>query len=88
MTLHLELPQDVEQRLSQAAAQQALPLDAYALSLLSRELRTDDLSSTPENFRGYLESLALFCGEVPNYPDDFWTRDIIVGDDDDRFLLS
>ena len=88
MTLHLELPHDIERRISQAAAEHSLPVDAYVLSLLDRETKDRKASSSVSgHFSAYLRSLALFSGTVPNYPADFWTREIISGDDDDRHLL-
>ncbi len=89
MTLHLELPEDLEGRISQAAAQHGLPIETYVLSLIDHETKDQKTSPpTPENFSAYLKSLALFRGKVPNYPADFWTREIVTGDDDDRHMAS
>ena len=89
MTLHLDLPQDIERQLSQAAAQHHLPVDAYVISLLGREMvTTSTIQTEPEDFSSYLKSLALFVGNVPNYPADFWTREIVSPDEDeDRHLI-
>ena len=89
MTLHLDLPQSIEQQLAQAAAQHHMPVDAYVLSLLGREMATNPtIQAVPEDFSTYLKSLALFVGNVPNYPADFWTREIVSPDEDeDRHLI-
>ena len=42
MTLMLNLPAELEQRLMRQAAQQGLPADAYALQILERHLTLDD----------------------------------------------
>ena len=88
MTVHLELPEEIERRVSQAAAQQNQPVETYLLTLVdSATPKLETQSPRIENFHSYLESLALFVGKTPNYPADFWTRDIVSDDDDDDYRL-
>ena len=83
MTLHLDLPEDIEKRVIGAAAQRNLPVEEYVLSVVDASTPAQQPSPAPsQDFATYLKSLALFAGKVPNYPLDFWTREIVSGDDD------
>ncbi len=42
MTITLTLPLELEQRLTEAAERQGLPVDAYALRLLEQQVPSDD----------------------------------------------
>jgi hypothetical protein len=83
MTLHIELPEEIEKRVVGAAAKRNLPVEEYVLSIVDSSTPAQGPSAVPpEDFGAYLKSLALFAGKTPNYPPDFWTREIVSGDDD------
>ncbi len=85
MTLQLDLPKDIEQRVNGEAARLNMPVDTYILSLVDSATPKQDQPSAPiDDFKGYLESLALFVDRTPNYPTDFWTREIVSADEDDE----
>ncbi len=82
MTLQLDLPEDIEKRVLGAAAQRNLPVEEYVLAIVDASTPAQQPSlAASQDFAAYLKSLALFAGKVPNYPADFWTRDIVSGDD-------
>jgi hypothetical protein len=82
MTLHIDFPKDVEKRVIGAAARRNLPVEEYVLSLVDSSTPAQEAPVAAQDFPAYLKSLALFVGKVPNYPSDFWTREIVSGDDD------
>ena len=86
MTLQLEIKPDTERSLRLAAQAHNMPVEQYALSLL--ESRPDsgiiparNPAMTQEEFSQWLRDLSQFADQMPQYPDRFWTRDVVSDDD-------
>jgi hypothetical protein len=82
MTLHIDLPEDIEKRVIGAAALRNLRVEDYVLSIVDSTTPKQEAPAAVQDFAAYLKSLALFVGNTPNYPADFWTREIVSGDDE------
>ena len=86
MTITLELDPEIERGLREAAEARHLPVDQYVLSLVESSLHPNiiparDPAKTPEDLDRWFQEMARYSDQIPNYPDRFWTRDVISDDD-------
>lgn len=86
MTITLDLTAEIENSLRQAADLRHIPVEQYALSLLQSSLQSSVQSpsapaQTPAEFSEWLRSLAFPPDQIPDYPETFWTRDVVSDDE-------
>lgn len=82
MTLHVS--SDLEARLEAAAHQHATDPSSLAGELLTRALESEEAKPQPsaEALLAGFKKLAVTATPVRNYPEDFFSRDVIYADHD------
>lgn len=86
MTLQLDINPATERSLRLAAQAHNMPVEEYALSVLKahsdpRMVPARNPEMTIEAFSQLLTDLSQFAGQLPQYPERFWTREIVSDDD-------
>ena len=84
MALVLQLPHDLEQVLLERAKVQGVSPAEYVQSLLEKQLllHTDKPKLSLEEFIAHLDKLAQYSDQIPDLPDEAFTREGIYRDHD------
>ena len=86
MTIQLEIPEEIERRLTKDAQAHGMDAAAYLLSLIERTLlpETEDTRGifTPETLEAFIRDMALPPGRAPHLPDEAFSRASIYQDHD------
>jgi hypothetical protein len=85
MAIVLELPAELEARLTADAAARGLDLPRYALELLEQAAPAAQVQKpqrTPEEIRAWLDEFAQFSDQIPAMPGETFSREMIYEDHD------